>query len=613
MILGLIGLLIAWGASLWLSLERLAGMTLVGCGPGSPCAQASASVWGRVPGVNWPTSYVGLTFFSAMIVAWLVARGRLTGALRAVAVVGGVASLVLTAAMFVGGYVCVYCLVVHAGNILFVAAVVTAKGSAAPSQQDRTTPAKVKGKGKSSLVTQTNPAPGATVRSGLVPFALAAAIVTAGLFAADTVMRAQADEQAEQELKETTEKLADQSVEREPLTARWVMGPEHAPMRLVIFSDFQCKDCQRVEMEIREILAERQDLSIAAKHFPMSSRCNVHMDRDMHPNACWAARAAETAGILKGNEGFWKMHHWLFDRGGGFTDAELNAALPTLGYDVRQFTQIMMSEPTLTPVQADIEEAIALGIHYTPMIFLNGVEVRGWQAVNGVRRAVEALAATHPQPGDASQDVPMHAAEKYIADWLASPIRRLPAGAMSWPSGSSEAAVRIVMWGDLQEPNTAKADQQIRAHAAQHGDVRYEFCHYPIDQSCNPLASRTMHPFACTAASMAMAAGQLGGADAYWAMHAWLIANQVPLDDAMIARAAKEVSLDLPALQAAMNSPDIAAAIQRDAQVGKAQRLTGVPMMFINERYVPRWQLKSQPDMLDRIIDEARRQSTIAP
>ena len=108
-------------------------------------------------------------------------------------------------------------------------------------------------------------------------------------------------------------------------------GPFEASIRIVFFSDYQCPDCRRVEAEIRALVSERDDISLSAKHFPLCTDCNRHITKSPHPNACWAARAAEAAGILRGNEGFWQMHYWLFDRSGSFTGAELQAGLSEIG------------------------------------------------------------------------------------------------------------------------------------------------------------------------------------------------------------------------------------------------------------------------------------------
>ncbi len=76
-----------------------------------------------------------------------------------------------------------------------------------------------------------------------------------------------------------------------------------------MLTDYQCIDCQKVEREIEEILASRSDVSLSVKHYPMCAEaapgvpCNPYVKQTLHANACWAARAAEAAGILKGDQG----------------------------------------------------------------------------------------------------------------------------------------------------------------------------------------------------------------------------------------------------------------------------------------------------------------------
>jgi len=588
-VVGIIVLFVALVASLMLVLDHFGGMSLPGCGPGSACAAAAASAWGKVPGLAWPTSFVGLSYFAAMLIAWLWTGGFLRPLLAGVAVVGGLASLTLIVAMIAGGYLCQYCIAVHAGNLVFVALVLaTTFGSrGAPRKAD------------------TSPIP---PRNGFAPFAAAVILVSGALLVTESIVSAQVEEKAEQDLEQTSRDLANNTTAREAFTGRYLTGPENAPIRLVVFSDFQCTDCQRIEGEIRQLLAERDDLSVSAKHFPMCTMCNPYMgDRNLHPNACWAARAAETAGILRGDDGFWQMYHWLFDRGGSFTDAELNVGLQELGYDQRQFLTIMQGEETLKRVKADIDEAVGLGIFYTPMIFINGVELKGWTAPNAVRRMVEQVAATNPQPAPPTADQPPSANEKFVADWREQPVRQLKPAIMSWPMGSPDAPLRVVVWGDLQELSCATADAQVRAYIEKYpGMVQYEFRQYPFDPSCNRFATRTFSQWSCVASKAALAAGQLGGADAYWAMHNWLMQNQASLDLQSLQRAAGEAGVDSAALLSMMESQEIADAIYADAQAAKTVGLRSIPTVFINDRFLPRWHRDNDPTMLERVLNAAR-------
>jgi protein-disulfide isomerase len=201
-----------------------------------------------------------------------------------------------------------------------------------------------------------------------------------------------------------------------------------------MFTDYQCQDCYNIEtQQLSKLLAERNDVAISIKYFPFCRECNPFVDRDLHQNACWAARAAEAAGMLWGTEGFWKMHAWLFAHHGVFeTTAAIEAGIRELGYDPRGFVETMTGPETLRRVQEDTKEAKALGLYFTPMIFINGVELKGWYAPNALLRAVAQVAASNPPARTAADDHPPLAHEKYVADWRDEPVRQMPADTRTW-------------------------------------------------------------------------------------------------------------------------------------------------------------------------------------
>ncbi|HRP62514.1 MAG TPA: hypothetical protein PK400_04405, partial [Phycisphaerales bacterium] len=71
-------------SSAMLVLEHFGAMSLPGCGAGSACAKLTSGVWGKLPIVHWPVSFVGLAYFVSMLVAWLMAGGRPPLALRVI-------------------------------------------------------------------------------------------------------------------------------------------------------------------------------------------------------------------------------------------------------------------------------------------------------------------------------------------------------------------------------------------------------------------------------------------------------------------------------------------------------------------------------------------------
>jgi protein-disulfide isomerase len=608
---GLICTLVACVASGLLVLDHLGGLSLPGCGKGSPCAQAAASVWGTVPYLGWPVSFLGFAYFAGAFVAWLSSRGRAPVLFRYLVWFGALISLGFVLVIVFQGYRCAYCMASHAGNFGFW--VCLEMGWKRPAASAR---------------------PLAVV--AVVFIVISVILALAQGRQKGVVLAKQERERAEAEariISASTQKTSKPSTASPPpagsavatqpsttatstqaddylfphgLTGRYRWGPEQSPIRVVMFTDYQCTDCNRIEADVRKMLAERTDVSLSIKHFPMCADCNDRFkDQNMHPNACWGARAAEAAGILRGDDGFWQMHHWLFDRHGGFTDQELQQGLREMGYDPNEFIKVMVSPETLRRVQADIQEGLWLGLHFTPMVFINGVELKGVFAPQAVPRTVAAVAAKNPPPLSAENDRPPPAAEKYLADWRESPVQTLPADPHPWPAGPDAAKVKIVIWADYQEQWTAEADGIIRKWMAGRSDVQYCFRHFPFNQDCNSLVDRTAHPQACRASQAAEAAGKLGGVQAYWKMHVWLMAHQAEFNDQTLRQAVTEMHLAPEAFFAVMSSLEIKAVIEEDVTAGKPLLYRGgIPTIYVNGKVVPRWRLENQ-QVLERILDEA--------
>jgi protein-disulfide isomerase len=569
-----IALLVAAGGATMLTISRFVGMWLPGCGPGGGCDQAADSFWGSLPGLGWPTSSIGLAYFIAMLVAWIVSRGAPPPTFRWIARFGAAMSIVFLIAMGVGGYFCSYCLICHLANFVFV--------------------------GLAELSRRTAPARMSVFASAAITFL----VVTGVLFAFEVIQADVIEQRAEEALAESTANI-DVTGDQGGFRGRYIKGPTNAPIRVVVFSDYQCTDCKKIEGDLMRILDERDDVSLSVKHFPFCPACNNHIKKNIHPNACWAARAAETAGILGGDEGFFRMHEWLFEQGGSFDVETLRAGVAQLGFEPHEFLAIMQDEKqTLPQIYADADEGKSLGLHYTPMIFVNGNELKGFLAPNAVQRMIDKVAAENPQPAVASADRPPTAEEKYVADWRERPVMRTPPDKQSWPVGPADAPVRIELYSDLTEPLTDEIMAIIGALMAQRSDIRFDFRHFPVNQACNPEVPRTVRQDGCLAAQAVEAAGLLGGTETYWLMLDWVVQNRGQLSMASIRAAAPAMGLDPDALQAMMQSPQVAQGIAADARAGKRQRLRGIPAVVVNEKFVPRWKLQGA-DIMGTIVQEA--------
>ncbi len=596
--IGAVALVVAVAASGVLSLDHLGAIQAPGCGGKSDCHSAMSSKWGSIPGLKWPVAFAGFAYYAAMLVGWISSGGSPGGALRWMARLGLVGSLFFIGVIFVEKLFCPYCIASHAANLAFVGASEAGVRKVRPRSFGK----------------------------GLVAALVVLVSATGALAIAEGETKAAATLKSETELDASTAEMIKRGKPKQPaaptnkpagqpaaappiviptvFTGRYRMGPEVAPIRIVMFTGYQCPDCRKMEPQVAELLKSRKDISVSIKHFPFCPDCNRHTPTNMQANGCWAARAAEAAGILKGTDGFKKMHEWLFSRAGSFTNVELSAKLAELGWDANEFTMTMQGPTTLRNVQTDIEEAVVLGLHYTPFVFINGVELKGWNAEGALTRAVERLSAANLEPAGPDADRPARAADKFVADWRESI-------AMAWPKrnpnvnlGPENARVKVTLFGDLLEPTTKDADKTIRQAMAGRDDIWYEFRYFPVDKSCNPSLPKTLFPQACRAARAAQAAGVLGGTDVYWKMHEWIQANQKTFSDAAVKAAAASFGLKPDEFMKSMDSEEVGKAVSTDADIGRRIGIPEIPRIFINGKLVPRWNLPGG-FILETIIEEA--------
>jgi protein-disulfide isomerase/uncharacterized membrane protein len=621
-------LLFAAVMSALLSLDHLGGFRLPGCGEDSACQQAARSVWGKVPGIGWPVSYLGFAYFTAALLAWCLARGALPQAVRFVARLGALGSAGFCIIIAIEKLLCAYCLAAHVGNFAFWLTL-----EATRRRTPRRSPALVGGMGAFIFVTAV--------------LALFDRRASARAAAEAETERGQAVQQMIQRTHPTTAPATQPATrpaapETQPTTrpapapattpvttpatapppaipsagfiGRYPWGPLEAPVRVVMFTGYQCPDCAYIERQVQALQRERKDVCISIKHFVFNADCNAGIKKTLHPNGCWAARAAEAAGILWGSEGFWKLHHWLFERKGEFvTTQELEDGIRSFGYDPNGFVATMTSDRTMQIVKADAAEAEKLGIHFTPMIFVNGVELKGWDAPMALVKTVEDLAATNPPARGPAGDHPPLALEKYIADWREQTPLTLPPDPQPWTFGPDDAALKIVLWGDYQEPGTADMDGIIRAYAAEKKNVQYTYRHFPFNSDCNPNLAERRFPQACLAARAAEAAGQLGGPIGFWRMHAWLMENRTRVDDETLRAVAQRMEFDPIVLFALLETDEIKRRIEEDTIAGKQlprlrlgmpPGIHGIPSIFINNKFVPRSRLDDKP-VLREILEAA--------
>jgi protein-disulfide isomerase len=142
-------------------------------------------------------------------------------------------------------------------------------------------------------------------------------------------------------------------------------GPKNAPVTLVLFSDFQCPYCKRVEPTITQLEKEYAGkIRVVWKNMPL----------EFHQNAKPAASAA----LAAGEQGkFWEMHDKLFENQTALDRASLDKYASELGLDVARFKAALDSDKFAAKINAEMKEAAAVEVNGTPATFVNGRKIGG--------------------------------------------------------------------------------------------------------------------------------------------------------------------------------------------------------------------------------------------
>ena len=146
-----------------------------------------------------------------------------------------------------------------------------------------------------------------------------------------------------------------------------ILGSIDAPVKIVIYADFQCSACASLSTGFKQIQELYPDtVSIAYRNFPLS----------YHENAFAAAIIAEAAGR---QGAFWDMATTLYyDQATWYALSEeelLEYALSKaeeLGLDVSQFQEDLTDEDLQAALEKEVSDNATMGIGYTPFVIING-------------------------------------------------------------------------------------------------------------------------------------------------------------------------------------------------------------------------------------------------
>ncbi|HEX9307846.1 MAG TPA: thioredoxin domain-containing protein [Anaeromyxobacter sp.] len=356
-------------------------------------------------------------------------------------------------------------------------------------------------------------------------------------------------------------------------------GPADAKLTVVLFSDFQCPFCGRVEPSLAQLeQAFPGQVRIVWKHQPLP----------MHPNAIPAALAAEAA---REQGKFWPMHAKLFSNQQALSPALFSGYAREVGLDLHRFDQAVAARRGEARILEDQKLAGQVGANGTPTMFFNCRQVVGAQPFEQLRaiadeelkKADRLLSGQRPGPGFYDR-----ACKGNLAAAPAAPAAAVPApnvvpaavaptqvGAIDVRTddpvrGNPRAPVTIVLFSDFQCPFCARVGPTLDEVQRTYGDkVRIVWKHQPLP----------FHPNALPAAKAAEAAREQGK---FWQMHDRLFASQRELSPDAYDRLARELGLDVRRFQAAASSDKARARIEDDQKLAVRIGAQATPTMFVN-------------------------------
>jgi protein-disulfide isomerase len=352
-------------------------------------------------------------------------------------------------------------------------------------------------------------------------------------------------------------------------------GAADAKLTVVLFSDFQCPYCGRVEPSLAELeQALRGQVRIVWKHQPLP----------MHPQAVPAALAAEAA---REQGKFWPMHAKLFSDQRALSPEIYARYAKEIGLDVRRFEQAVAAKRGEARIHDDQKLAGDVGATGTPTMFFNCRQVVGALpaerlkaiAEEELKKADQLLAGQRPGPGFYARACSANVSAAPAAAPVPAAVQPRPAAGPAATidvrpddpaRGSASAPVTVVLFSDFQCPFCARVVPTLEEVHKAYGDkVRIVWKHQPLP----------FHPNALPAAEAAEAAREQGK---FWPMHDRLFAAQRELSPDTYQRAAKEIGLDLKRFQESLRSGKARARIQEDQTLASRVGASGTPTLFVN-------------------------------
>jgi protein-disulfide isomerase len=360
-------------------------------------------------------------------------------------------------------------------------------------------------------------------------------------------------------------------------------GDREAPVTIVVFEDFQCPFCKRLESTLDDVRAHYgpSKVRIIWKNEPLS----------FHMQARPAAEAGRGVFVLGGNEAFWKFHDSAYANQTMLDTAHYETWAKLAGVDGKKVRSGLTAHTWATKIDDDHVLATSLHVSGTPDAFVNGIEISGAQPLSKFESVIDdelKEAAALVAKGTPKTRVYV---ERSKANYAPSGVGttkplatvtppddttvvKVPIGT-SPVQGPATALVTIVEFSDFQCPYCSKVQPTLaRIKTEYPGQVRIVWKNEPLP----------FHPTAEPSAELALEAQAEKGDATFWAVHDALFADQTHQSNADLLALGRRFGLDSSKVSSALSKKTWASSIAADQALATAVGAEGTPTFLINGR-----------------------------
>ncbi|MEO8903766.1 MAG: thioredoxin domain-containing protein, partial [Polyangiaceae bacterium] len=374
-----------------------------------------------------------------------------------------------------------------------------------------------------------------------------------------------------------------------------VRGPKDALVTMVIFSDFQCPFCKRVEETLKTVVQTYgNDLRVVWKDNPLP----------FHPRAKPCATLARLAYVQKGDKGFWDAHDQLFASNPKLEDEDLKGIAEKVNISWDEVKKDIDSNKFADEFDSSIELGSDLNARGTPHFFINGVRLSGAQPIENFKKIID------EQLAKAKAIVARGIARSKVYDEIMKEGKEPPPpekkdiaapDATDPVKGGSNAKVVIQEFSDFQCPFCKRVEPTVQAIEKEYGNkIKIVWRHMPLP----------FHKNAPMAAEASQEVFAQKGSAAFWTFHDAIFgadgADEARTDRAALEKQAQAQGINMDKFKAALDGNTHKAKIDADAELGNKAGINGTPAFVINGYYLS----GAQPEaafkkLINRALKEA--------